>query len=44
MAAGRHKVIWDGKNNNGQKVASGLYVYMAQFENSTIAKKMILIK
>ena len=42
--AGTHAVVWDGKNNGGQTVASGLYVYQVAFENSTLAKKMLFIK
>ena len=25
MPSGRHDVIWDGKNNSGEEVASGIY-------------------
>ena len=42
--AGTHAVVWDGKNNGGQIVASGLYVYQVAFENSMLAKKMLFIK
>ncbi len=41
---GMHSVVWDGKNNNGQTVASGLYIYQVAFENSMLAKKMLFIK
>jgi hypothetical protein len=42
--AGTHALVWDGKNNDGQTVASGLYVYQVAFENSMLAKKMLFIK
>lgn len=42
--AGTHTVVWDGRNNGGQTVASGLYVYQVAFENSILAKKMLFIK
>jgi hypothetical protein len=42
--AGMHTVVWDGRNNDGQTVASGLYIYQVAFENSMLAKKMLFIK
>jgi len=41
---GTHSVVWDGKNDGGQTVASGLYIYQVAFENSMLAKKMLFIK
>jgi hypothetical protein len=41
---GTHTVVWDGKNNGGQTVATGLYLYQVAFENSVLAKKMLFIK
>lgn len=42
--AGMHTVVWDGRNNGGQTVASGMYIYQVAFENSMLAKKMLFIK
>ena len=42
--AGIHSIVWDGKNNAEQRVATGLYIYRAKFENTIIAKRMIVIK
>ena len=42
--AGKYEVIWDGKNNFGQKVSSGAYFYQLTAGNYTEAKKMILLK
>jgi hypothetical protein len=42
--AGTHKLIWDGKNESGNTVASGFYIYSAKFGKEVIAKKMIFIK
>jgi flagellar hook assembly protein FlgD len=42
--AGTHTVVWDGMNNGGQTVASGMYIYKVAFENSMLAKKMLFIK
>ncbi len=42
--AGEYEVIWDGKNNYGQKISSGAYFYQLTAGKYTEAKKMILIK
>jgi flagellar hook assembly protein FlgD len=41
---GMHTVKWDGRNDVGQTVASGLYLYQVFFENSMYAKKMLFLK
>lgn len=35
---------WDGKNENGEKVSSGLYFYTIQAGNFAATKRMILLK
>jgi len=42
--AGFHTVYWDGKNNNGDLVASGVYVYVIRANQYTEVKKMMLMK
>jgi len=42
--AGFNKFTWNGRNNNGVRVGSGLYIYTVKFDNSTLSKSMILIK
>ena len=44
IEAGMHTVKWDGKNNNGQKVSSGLYVYRLQAGNFTKTKRMLMLQ
>ncbi len=44
MPAGEHSVIWNGKNNAGQNVASGVYLYQISTDNHLSAKKMLLMK
>ncbi len=41
---GHHKIIWNGANRNGSRVASGLYVYRLQTDKKTFVKKMLLVK
>jgi hypothetical protein len=42
--AGYHTVIWNGKDNNGKPVSSGLYFYRMQTDNFQKIRKMILLK
>ena len=42
--AGNYSIIWDGKDNNGQLVASGIYMYKIHTQNFVKTKKMILIR
>jgi len=42
--AGKHSVIWNGENNNGNLVASGMYMYQVKTERYSTTKKMIMMK
>lgn len=42
--AGNYRVTWDGTNQNGEKVSSGIYLYRLQVGAETVSKKMILTK
>ncbi|MBN2008194.1 T9SS type A sorting domain-containing protein [candidate division KSB1 bacterium] len=42
--AGQHTFIWNGLDDNGLNVASGLYYYKLQAFNSAIIRKMMLAK
>lgn len=44
QSAGTYEVVWNGKNNSGQQVASGTYIYKVQAGNYSESKKMILLK
>ncbi|MBD3404068.1 T9SS type A sorting domain-containing protein [candidate division GN15 bacterium] len=44
LPAGSHTVRWDGLTVNGQRVASGIYLYRLTTEHDAEARKMILLK
>jgi hypothetical protein len=42
--AGNYEVVWDGKNNLGQFVSTGVYIYRIQAGTFIATKKMMLLK
>ena len=44
LPAGQHSVIWNGTDENGNIVSSGVYFYKMKAEQYTSTKKMILVK
>ncbi|NIR68329.1 MAG: T9SS type A sorting domain-containing protein [candidate division Zixibacteria bacterium] len=44
MAAGTHQVIWKGRNDQGEPVSSGIYVYRFRAGDFQKSQKMILLK
>ncbi len=42
--AGNHNVTWDGNNNSGQMVTSGIYLYKLTTHDFSSSKKMLLLK
>ena len=42
--AGKHSVLWDGRDEHGESVSSGLYFYKLEAGAFNAVKKMILIK
>ncbi len=42
--AGNHNITWHGRNNNNQKVASGVYFYRLKTDSKTLTKKCLLLK
>jgi|GEM_PF-3801738 len=44
VAAGLHKVDWDGRNDMGRRLASGVYFANFVAEGQVSAKKLILLK
>ena len=43
-AAGSYEIIWNGTNDCGHKVSSGIYFYRIQSNQFSLVKKMILLK
>lgn len=44
LESGNHTVIWNGTDNNGKSVSSGIYFYKMKTDNHEETKKMILMK
>jgi len=44
LTAGKHSIVWKGKNDNSRKVASGIYLYKLKTKNYSAFKKMMLLK
>lgn len=42
--AGEYAIRWDGKDNEGQAVASGVYFYRLESGNFSRARRMLLLK
>ncbi len=44
MNPGSHKVIWNGKDDSGRNVSSGIYFYMFSTGDYSQTKRMLLLK
>jgi len=44
QAAGEKSIAWDGKNNSGNPVSSGVYLYVLKSGSEVLSKKMLLLK
>jgi outer membrane protein assembly factor BamB len=42
--AGSHEMVWDGKDNQGRAVSSGVYFYRVQSDAFTQTRKMTLVR
>ena len=46
LPAGRHEYVWNGRDSQGNAVASGVYLYQmtGRDQGTVIQKKMVLLK
>jgi len=44
LYAGSHSITWNGTDNNGRAVSSGLYFYRVDSQGQSIVRKMALLK
>ena len=44
ISCGAHQVVWDGTDDGGNAVGSGVYFYRIESGESTSMRKMILLK
>ena len=44
QAIGLHQIQWDGKDDKGLKVSSGVYIYRLKAGTFNESKKMLLLK
>ncbi len=44
MNAGYHAVSWNGRNESGQAVSAGVYLYKMQADNFSTARKLVVVR
>jgi len=44
LPAGVHKIAWDGRNEGGEAVSSGVYIYRVQAGAFVESRKMVLLR
>ncbi len=44
VVAGKHSVVWDGRNERGEFVAAGVYLYRMEVQGVVRTKKLVLAK
>ncbi len=42
--AGKYEAVWDGKDNFGSDVSSGVYLYVLDTENYKNRKKILILR
>ncbi len=41
---GRHQMVWDGRNDSGVKVTSGIYLYVLKTGTISVSRKMVMVE
>jgi len=44
QSPGRHEVVWDGTNSDGQRVSSAVYFYRLNIENRSEVVRIIYLR
>ncbi|MCK4361501.1 MAG: T9SS type A sorting domain-containing protein, partial [Bacteroidales bacterium] len=44
LPAGQHRISWDGTNETGQQLKSGIYFYRLKTDEGVFRKKMVLVR
>ncbi|MCD4828214.1 MAG: T9SS type A sorting domain-containing protein [Candidatus Cloacimonetes bacterium] len=44
MPAGYHEIVWDGRDNHGSAIGSGVYLCRLQTGSATLTHKLLLLK
>ena len=44
LEAGHHTFLWDGRDDGGRPVASGVYLYRLTFQDQAVVRKMTLLR
>ena len=44
LAAGQYQAVWDGRNESGARVASGMYFYLLRAGDYVAKRKMVLLR
>jgi len=44
LEPGRHTVMWDGRNEEGREVSSGIYLYTLKNEHTSCTRKMVILE
>jgi flagellar hook assembly protein FlgD len=43
-ARGAHRAIWDGRNDSGARLASGVYLLRIEHDGQSVTRKLTLLK
>jgi len=44
MSAGQQQLLWDGRDDRGKGVSSGIYLYQLETSRSSLLGKMVLAR